>query len=151
MCPNKVALAQSDITEQYPNDIIQCIRHGGNAEGMGTMGKGKVLKVRSARLRNMASSSSSTAPFDIFSVVQSVPKTAAETDVLSIVANTKEQKDDDVDVMSIVASATSGKRKKDTKTQKTSGRPEGYHKIKGSAAAKAHCKKMRRKKRQQVR
>ena len=60
----------------------------------------------------MASSSSSPAPFDILSVVQSVTQTAAETDVpgfdvLNIVAETANgQEDDDVDVLSVVASAT---------------------------------------------
>ena len=102
----------------------------------------------------MASSSSSPAPFDILSVVQSVTQTAAETDVpafdvLNIVAETANgQEDDDVDVLSVVASATGGKRKKRTKAEKAK---DIDHTKKGSHAAREWSKKLHKLKRDKVR
>ena len=103
----------------------------------------------------MASSSSSPAPFDILSVVQSVTQTAAETDVpgfdvLNIVAETANgQEDDDVDVMSVVASATGGKRKKRTKEAEKA--KDIDHTKKGSDAAREWSKKLHKLKRDKVR
>ena len=98
----------------------------------------------------MASSSSSPAPFDILSVVQSVTQTAAETDVpafdvLNIVAETANgQEDDDVDVLSVVASATK-------RTKADNAKKRNWHKTKGSKDAFEWGKKVRKLKRKKVR
>ena len=98
----------------------------------------------------MASSSSSPAPFDILSVVQSVTQTAAETDVpafdvLNIVAETANgQEDDDVDVLSVVASATK-------RTKPDNAKKRNWHKTKGSKDAFEWGKKVRKLKQVKVR